>query len=91
MWGPLVIEKLSQEDMASDQKSQARAEQRQQAMQELAVKVWFHGGQWWLLGELVPTDPKLMIWLPPQHQLKMTLGHEIEGLLAILDYKPFRS
>ena len=44
MWGPLVIKKLPQEDMASDQKSQARAEQRQQAMQELAVKVWLPGG-----------------------------------------------
>ena len=44
MWGPLVIKKMPQEDMASDQKSQARAEQRQQAMQELAVKVWLPGG-----------------------------------------------
>lgn len=77
--------------MASDQKSQARAEQRQQAMQELAVKVWLPGGQWWLVEELVPTDPKLMIWLPPLHQLKMTLAHEIQGSLAILDYKPFRA
>ena len=59
---------MSQEDMASDQKSQARAEQRQQAMQELAVKVWLTGGQWWLLGEFVPTDPELMIWLPTSAQ-----------------------
>ena len=64
--------------MASDQKSQARAEQRQQAMQELAVKVWLPGGQGWLLGELVPTHPKIIIWLPPLHQLKMTLAHELK-------------
>lgn len=45
------MEKMSQEDMASDQKSQARAEQRQQAMQELAVKVRQSGGHRWLPGE----------------------------------------
>eukprot|EP00434_Breviolum_minutum_P023325 symbB.v1.2.020576.t1/scaffold1740.1/size103767/5 len=35
---PWQLPAMSSEDMASDQKSQARAEQRQQAMQELAVK-----------------------------------------------------
>ncbi len=84
---------MSQEDMASDQKSQARAEQRQQAMQELAVKVCLPGGHGWLVGKWAPTDPKMVILWPPLHQLMMTLAREIEALLvlAILAYKPFRS
>lgn len=85
------MEKMSQEDMASDQKSQARAEQRQQAMQELAVKVRQSGGHRWLPGEWAPTDPKTVILLPPLHQLVMTSAHAMEGLLAVLDYKPCRS